>query len=59
MGEMEKQLLEVEKGREEPKKCMNQAIKHCSLAEELYIDAEEREQKAVTNLQTFQRQRRE
>lgn len=57
-GEMLKQLLEAEKHWENAKKRMNEAIEKRNIVEELCADADEREQKSVSDLLTFQQLRR-
>lgn len=52
-------MHEAGKHREEAETRMNEAIEDCILADELCVDAKEREQEAMTDLLTFQRQRRE
>lgn len=54
IDEMEKQMHQVEKRQVEAEMRINEAIEDHSLAEEICVDVEEMERKAVTDPMTFQ-----
>lgn len=57
-SEMEQRLIEMEKRLDEAEKCMNETMEDQSLVEELCWDTEEKKQKIVADLLTFQQQMR-